>query len=109
MIKAQNFLMASGKPIFTPLVQVKTGQNPNKESWTKAFAAAEPEPEAPAPVLHTHTRTRACTRTHTHAHTQTHTHTHIHIHIHIHTHKRTKGHINKEGFFDSQSFARDDK
>ena len=59
MIKAQNFLMASGKPIFTPLVQVKTGQNPNKESWTKAFAAAEPEPEAPAPVL----PTRALTHT----------------------------------------------
>jgi gelsolin len=53
MIKSQNFLMAdASKPNFTPLHRVKTGQNPNSESWTKAFeaAAAEPEPAAPAPV-----------------------------------------------------------
>ena len=53
MIKAQNFLLGDAtKPNFTPLHRVKTGQNPNNESWTKAFdaAAAEPEPAAPVPV-----------------------------------------------------------
>ena len=41
MIKSQNFLMADdAKPNYTPMHRVKTGQNPNKESWTKAFDAA---------------------------------------------------------------------
>merc|ERR1712224_936964 len=53
MIKSQNFLLGdASKPNYTPLHRVKTGQNPNNESWMKAFdaAAAEPEPAAPAPT-----------------------------------------------------------
>lgn len=55
MIKAQNFLVANDDlPNFTPLHRVKTGQNPNRDSWTRAFdataCAAEPEPAEPTPV-----------------------------------------------------------
>ena len=58
MIKAQNFLIADdAKPNFTPLYRVKPGQNPNKESWNKAFDSAACDAE-PVPVglphLHLH-------------------------------------------------------
>jgi len=52
MIKAQNFLMATEcKPNYTPLHRVKSGQNPNTESWTMAFASEEGVPPGCEPQM----------------------------------------------------------
>jgi len=49
MILAQKFLVAAPGPNYIPLHSVKPGQNPNKESWTKAFSAEEGVPPEPEP------------------------------------------------------------
>lgn len=37
MIMAQNFLKDSGKKIYTPIIKVSEGQNPNDELWDTVF------------------------------------------------------------------------